>query len=217
MNILNYKDKYIHTDNDGDYYIEVSGDTIFIYFEESDSWSDWMSNFDFITTSYKNSEKPWKCHRGFFRVWKTMKDEIETKVATIIETCKTLNSINPVNTLAINKIICVGYSHGAALCGLCVEDMTYLFKNKYNLEIYGYGFGCPNFTQSMLPKDVKERFINFFPFRNGSDIVTYVPPAILGYGCGGKKFIKIKPTKYYNCFDAHRPESYEAELKNLCK
>ena len=97
--ILRYEDRYIHTDNDGDYFIEAIGDTIFIYFEETDSWADWMSNFDFLTTSYKNTETPWKCHRGFFRVWKTMKTMVEQIVENIIVTRQESNK------MAIKQIV----------------------------------------------------------------------------------------------------------------
>lgn len=214
-NILKYSDRYIHTDNDGDYFIEVIGDTIFIYFEESDSWADWMSNFDFLSTAYKNSEQPWKCHRGFLRVWKTMKDTIEKYVEDVIVARKKIYKVDKEHNLLINRIVCAGYSHGAALCGLCVEDLVYLFKDKYCIDVCGYGFGCPKFTQSRLPKNVIERFNNFYPIRNGKDLVTYIPPTIFGYTHGCQNIMKIKPTKKYNCIDAHRPESYTTELENL--
>lgn len=213
--ILKYKDRYVHTDNDGDYFIEAIGDTIFIYFEESDSWADWMSNFDFLATTYKNTEEPWKCHRGFFRVWKTMKDSVEQKVEEIITSRQKIYDVDNENNMLINKIVCAGYSHGAALCGLCVEDMTYKFKDKYDINVFGYGFGCPKFTQSILPENVAKRFAHFYPIRNGSDLVTYVPPSILGYGHGYNGVLKIKPVNKYNCIDAHRPESYITELENL--
>lgn len=215
--ILEYKDRYIHTDNDGDYFIEVCGDAIFIYFEESDSWADWISNFDFLATTYKNAEEPWKCHSGFFRVWKTMKSTIEKTVEDILVARNTLNNIDSDHNERISKIVCVGYSHGAALCGLCVEDMVYLFKDKYDINVIGYGFGCPKFTHSKLPKSVEERFKSFYPIRNGNDLVTYVPPTLFGYSHGNKDILVIKPTKRYNCIDAHRPEAYTSELENLCK
>ena len=103
--ILDYSrsDQYIHTDNDGDYIIETRGYTIFIYFEQSDSWGDWMSNFDFPISAYKNSEKTWYVHRGFLRVWKSMKDKIEAEVSKIVQ------------SRIIKEIICVGYSHGCSV------------------------------------------------------------------------------------------------------
>lgn len=200
--LIKYSDnnEYVHTDNDGDFCIKTSGHTIFIYFEQSDSWGDWMSNFDFPATAYKNSDTPWNVHRGFLRVWKSMKNNIEKDVKRII------------NERRINEIICVGYSHGAAICGLCVEDLRYMLDDNPDIYIHGYGFGCPRFTWGRLPREVKERLDSFYVIRNGRDIVTHVPPKILGYGHGPNKIIKIKPYKKYNCVDAHRPESYHDEL-----
>jgi hypothetical protein len=195
--------KYIHTDNDGDYYIEVKGNTIYIYFEESDSWGDWMSNFDFPAKSYKNGNNVWHCHRGFLRVWKTMREDIENDVISIIEN----HSEQPVK-----NIICAGYSHGAALCGLCVEDMEYLFAGKYDINVYGFGFGCPRFTWGKLPTEVKDRFRHFYAFRNDKDIVTHVPPKIFGYGHGKNKIFKIKSRIKYGLTGAHYPIAYLDEL-----
>lgn len=223
--IIAYKNQYIHTDNDGDYFIEVIGNTIYIYFEESDTWCDWVSNFDFIVEivktnivlpgkSYKDSSNTWHTHRGFRRVWKSMKDDIETTVKEIIEERLKLHNKYRAQPV-IENIVCSGYSHGAALCGMCVEDMEYLFREQYNINVYGYGFGCPRFTWGKLPKEVKDRFRNFYVIRNGKDLVTHVPPKIFGYGHGTDHIISIKPSKKYNCIEAHMPKSYSNELKNI--
>jgi hypothetical protein len=57
--------------------------------------------------------------------------------------------------------------------------------------------------------------MNFYPIRNGSDLVTHVPPKIFGYSFGYHKTLNIKPKNKYNFIDAHRPESYKTELQNL--
>ena len=217
-NILKYKDRYIHTDNDGDYYIEVIGDTIFIYFEESDSWADWMSNFNFPASTYKNSEHKWKCHKGFLRVWKTMRDQVDKTVEELINYCNRLNEIDPCNNKRISQIVCAGYSHGGPLSGLCLEDMNYLYKEKYGLKVYGYAFGCPRFVWGRLPEEVSERFDNFYVIRMGKDIVTHVPPKLFLYKHGRNNDVNhINPVNKYNAIDAHRPETYKAELTNLYK
>ena len=228
QNIIKNKDRYIHTDNDGDYYLEAVGNTIFIYFEESDSWCDWMSNFNFWATSteflklpqvsYNGSNEPWKCHKGFLRVWKFMKKQIEQKVEQLLVERRTMHLSHidePEKYPLIKNIICAGYSHGGPLCGLCVEDMTYLFKEQYDLNIYGYAFGCPRFIWGKLPDSVKERFANFQAIRLGKDIVTHVPPRIFGYSHGPNGIMKIKPKNKHGCIDAHRPSSYLSELYNL--
>lgn len=225
--ILKHKNDYIHTDNDGDYFIEVRGNTIYIYFEETDSWCDWVSNFDFLSTvvsntvtgateTYGKTETPWKCHRGFWRVWNSMRDAIEETVLKIIEGRKFLYENNQCGEkLLITNIVCGGYSHGAAICGLCVEDMEYLFAQKYGINVYGYGFGCPRFTWGRLPDDVKYRLRNFYAIRNDNDLVTHAPPAIFGYTHGCNKIIKIKPEIKYGLIKAHYRSAYTKELQNF--
>jgi hypothetical protein len=203
--LIKYSDnnEYIHTDNDGDYRIDVVGHTIFIYFEQSDSWTDWVSNFNFPMVTYKHGKETWHAHRGFLRVWKSMRDKVEADVAEIIQ------------SQLITEIICVGYSHGAAICGLCVEDMEYVFGERYDIHIHGYGIGGPRFTWGKLPKEVNDRLKSFYIIRNENDLITHVPPKIFGYGYGPNEVIKIKPTKKYGLIDSHRPESYREELKHF--
>ena len=111
---LKAKDKYIHTSEGGDYYIEAEGDTLYLLFECSDGAEDWLHNFDFIpdehkdreetpklillknifkavweylnlpTKPYKDMFKKWRVHGGFLKVWKDMKDDIEAYVAEFL-------------------------------------------------------------------------------------------------------------------------------------
>ena len=104
----------------------------------------------------------WFVHRGFLRVWKTIRDEIKEQV------------INP----NIKHIIVAGYSHGAAIAVLRHE---YCVFNRPDIEISGYGFGAPRVVWGWLNKTVKRRFDNFYVIRNCRDIVTHVPPALFGY------------------------------------
>ena len=62
---------------------------------------------------YRDMNDKWYAHRGFLRVWKAMKDEIERKVVAILAT-----------NAEIDTIKCVGYSHGAALSLLATEDIS---------------------------------------------------------------------------------------------
>ena len=109
-----YNAKYIHTAEGGDYAIEVEDGVIYLLFQWSNGAEDWKNNFDFPARPYKRMNDVWYCHRGFLRVWKAMRDEIEAKVAEIIAS-------NPF----IYSIRCIGYSHGAALALFATEDMAY--------------------------------------------------------------------------------------------
>ena len=110
-----------------------------------------------------------------------------------------------------------GYSHGAALAGLCHE---YIWFNRPDLregeKLQTYAFGCPRFLFGPLKKEIKERFKNFYPFRNHTDIVTHVPPVIFGYRHVGN-LIKIGKDQKYSPVDSHRDYAYIEALEELSK
>lgn len=192
---------YVHTENAGDYAIEIVDKVMYLMFQWSNGIEDWKNNFNFPARSYKWGANKWYCHSGFHRVWRSIRDQLEPRVVVAL-----------INNTKVDTIVCVGFSHGAPLAGFATEDMEFIYGSCY--KVLGYGFGCPRFTWGYLPKAVKERFKHFTPIRNIPDIVTHVPPAILGYGHGGK-LMKIGSPKKYGLVDAHRPESYLEELRLL--
>ena len=161
--------EYTHTEAGTDYAVKVSGDTIYLLFEWSDGKEDWKSNFNFPAKAYKSGGKTWFAHRGFLAAWKDIRDEIEMRVSEILA----------IYGFHIEKIRCIGYSHGAALAQLCTEDMVYLYGDK--LDVQGVGFGCPRVVWGIVPKAVKTRLKAFKVVRNGRDIVTHVPPLAFGF------------------------------------
>lgn len=192
--------KYIHTPESGEYAIEKDGNTLYLLFQWSHGNEDWKNNFDFPAKPYKRMTDTWYCHRGFMKVWKAMQDEVETKVAEMLSEFP-----------EVTKIICVGYSHGAALAVFATEDMEYLHGGELFIDVYGYGFGCPRVLWGIVPKAVKARLAGFMVVRNIEDIVTHVPPACFGFRHIGH-LGKIGAVGKYNPIDAHRPESYIAEM-----
>ena len=197
--------KYIHTENGGDYSIEIQDKTLYLLFQWSKGKEDWKNNFRFPAKAYKKGDNRWYCHGGFLRVWKSVRDQLEPRVLSILKTTE------------IDTIVCVGYSHGAALAGFATEDMEFIYNSCYSIE--GYGFGCPRFVFGLIPKIVKARFSKFTVIRNIPDIVTHVPPVVLGFRHVGK-LIKIGsiafrlPSFLQNCVNAHRSENYIKELEN---
>lgn len=191
--------KYTQTEESGDYALQVEGDTLYLLFQKSRGRTDWINNFRFGARPYKRMTEEWRAHRGFLRVWKAMRDEVEQKVTETLKTAK------------IKKITVVGYSHGAALAVLATEDMAYLYSGLY--AVTGYGFGGPRVLWGVVPEGVKKRLENFTLVRNVPDIVTHVPPAILGYRHIGKKE-KVGRLGKYGPFKAHFPENYVTELNH---
>lgn len=195
---LETEKKYIHVENGGDFFIKREGSTLKIFFEWSDGFEDWINNFRFLAVPkkpYKKMNKIWFCHRGFFKVHKSILPYIEAEI------------MNPKN----EKIEIVGYSHGAAIALLCYE---YCVFNRPDIEVTGVGFGCPRVFWGIVPRSVKERFNNFLVVRNGKDIVTHVPPALFGYR-HISKVLKIGEGKSEGLIDDHREENYIFNLKDI--
>ena len=188
-----YNAKYIHTAEGGDYAIEVEDGVIYLLFQWSNGAEDWKNNFDFPARPYKRMNDVWYCHRGFLRVWKAMRDEIERAVID------TLNEHEE-----IVEIVCVGYSHGAAIALLATEDMQYLFGE--NKKISGFGFGAPRVVWGKLPEAVAARVGHFKAICHKQDIVTHLPPVVFGFR--HPNILRLKTQKKLNCVDAHRPENY---------
>lgn len=195
--------RYIHIDQETASYIYgVEGNTLYILFEWSNGKTDWFNNFDFPARPYRDMHDKWYAHRGFMRVWKVIEPNIKDVICD----------------QTIKKIIIGGYSHGAAIAVLCHE---YCKFNRPDADIRGYGYGCPRVVWGFLRKAVRKRFEGFTVIRNGRDIVTFVPPAILGYRHIGN-LIEIGKDADYNPIDAHRPENYikelsdESQYKEIC-
>lgn len=191
------KAEYIHTAENGDYAIEVDGDTLYILFECSDGKEDWRNNFDFPAKPYKRMGDLWFCHRGFLKVWKAMRDEIENRVAEILQ-----------ENTDISNITIVGYSHGGAMALFATEDMTYLYGEKFSVS--GYGFGAPRVLWGYVPKAVRKRISAFTTVRNIPDIVTHLPPKVFGYQDINIK--EIGEEGKYKPVEAHYSSAYIAEL-----
>ena len=107
----------------------------------------------------------------------------------------------------------MGYSHGAAIATLVHE---YIFYNRPDLRenLWGYGFGCPRCFWGFHPsKEVQGRWARFFPIRNIDDLVTHLPPAVLGYRHVHSVYTVGERGKYRRA-EAHRPENYQKELKS---
>ena len=190
--------EYIHTTEGGDYAIEVDGDTLYLLFEWSDGAEDWKNNFDFPAKPYKRMRDKWFCHRGFLKVWKAMRDEIENRVAETLE-----------RNTDISNITIVGYSHGGAMALFATEDMTYLYGDKFNVS--GYGFGAPRVLWGYVPKAVRERISAFVTVRNVPDIVTHLPPKVFGYR--DINITEIGEKGKYKPIKAHYSSAYIEELK----
>lgn len=182
---------YIHVENSGDYALQREGNTLYLLLEKSDGTFDWINNFRFLARTYKkaykNMKTKWRCHRGFLSVWKA----IEPYVADSL--------LDP----TVEKIIIVGYSHGAAVAGIAHE---YVWFNRPDLRESGlesFGFGAPRFYGGFkVKKGLKERWAYYHPIRNHTDVVTHLPPKIFGY-CHVNDVIVVGKKAKYNIISSH--------------
>ncbi|MBE6649037.1 MAG: lipase family protein [Ruminococcaceae bacterium] len=190
--------KYIHVENDGSYSSYTVDKTRYIFFQQSNGKTDWMNNFDFPSKAYKGMDIPWRCHRGFLKVWKSILPYVEKLL----------------KTSSFESAVVVGYSHGAALSALCFEYVWYNYPDIRN-NLYGFSFGSPRiFYGKRNYSFLKERFSKYINVINSDDIVTKVPPSILGYRHMGKLLYIGRDKKFFS-INAHRAESYRESLKEI--
>lgn len=200
--------KYLTTDAKGDYAIQREGDTLYLCFQWSSGREDWKNNFDFPARPYSDMGIKWRCHRGFLRVWKSIKPFIT----------------DAVHDKSVKRVVVIGYSHGAAIATLAHEYVWYERADlRDNLE--GYGFGCPRCYWGRIKASLKERWNNFHPVRNLDDIVTHLPPKIFGFrhvndvikvGKKGQYKLNLKEKdvgKKFPCTNAHYADEYIKNLK----
>ncbi|MBQ8685421.1 MAG: lipase family protein, partial [Clostridia bacterium] len=181
---------YAQTGVSANYAIRREGDALYLFFEGSDGANDWKSNLDFPAKPYKRMGKTvWFAHRGFLRVWKELEPMLAADIAD----------------KSVRKLVIAGYSHGAALALLCHEYAWYHRPDLRN-ALEGYGFGGPRVLWGVLTKDIKSRFESFTLVRNIDDIVTHLPPAVLGYSHVGK-LLEIGKKGKYTAVEAHLSEN----------
>ena len=188
---------YRESENGASWDFERTGDRLTVYFQHSHGLVDWLNNLDLFSAPYQDMNPPWQCHGGFLRVWKSVKP----LVAPLL--------LDP----SVKEITLVGYSHGAALATLC-HEFSYYQRSDIREKIHGFGFGCPRVLHGCVPPDVALRWECFYVIRNLDDLVTHLPPRALGF-CHVGNLIELGALGRYAPIEAHRPESYLAELKNL--
>lgn len=148
--------------------IDEEDETI-IVFSPSNSKADWKINFAYPKKPYKRMKVPFYAHGGFLDEWKTINDYF------LLFVHKRMTEEN-----AYKPITIVGWSYGGAIATLCHEDFWYNFPYKRN-HLRLVTFGSPRVIGSKYFKEVAERWEYAVLYANGSDIVTTLPPAWLGF------------------------------------
>jgi len=189
---------YNSTPNGIDYYLERKKDTLFIFFEKTDSQSDWKLNLRFLAMPYiRDGRICFFAHAGFLSAWSSVSGIIEKEIGD----------------MSIQKIICSGYSHGAALAMLCHEFIIHK-RPDISDNTESYGFGAPRVLWGIAAKGLKRLWERYSFIYNVDDIVTHMPPALLGYRHVGKRITVGKKGKYSKV-DAHKEKNILRELAEI--
>lgn len=219
-----YDIQYQQVGDSVNYAFLEEGSTLYIFFQGSNSITDWVRNFLFGKRPYKDMILPYRVHRGFLSAWKEVEDIIIEKVTQRVLKEPTAEEkeagILAASVYKYDEIVIVGYSHGAALAGLCHECVWY---NRWDIRynIFGFGFEGPRFYAGYrVKKLLRERWKNFTLIRTNNDIVTHCPPTIFGYTHVGS-ILKVKgdtslvEKKWLpKCVKSHYPQVvYDALVK----
>lgn len=157
-------------------------DIIYILFQETDGMSDWIQNLSFTKRKYGKL----KFHHGFYELYDLMRDDIIDYVKGIPE----------------NKTLVVsGWSQGAAIAQICVQDI-YFHTGRKSLLI---SFGTPMAIYGRKTrKACRESVTEAFEYCNKSDIVTYQPPFLYWHhinrvNVGKFNIIRLFRPRIYHC------------------
>lgn len=195
--------------NDVNMAFNVAGRTLYIYFQGSNSKRDLIENFKFwprVREFFKSifrrkpnaySNAKIRYHGGFLECYETVRWAIE----------KTITKVGS-RGFAYDNIIVVGYSHGAALAGMCYETCKYF---RPDAVVKGYCFEAPRWLYKS--KEYLDRWNGCKVFVNHSDIVTHCPPKLLGFVNAGN-YCYIGKHKKYGPIKSHYPDKvYESLLE----
>jgi len=149
---------------------------LFISFQGSGSFLDWLQNFMFSKIPYKEMKETFFIHRGFIKKYKSVRTDVLARVEEA--------------TLKGMTIEIRGFSQGAALATVAHEDIGFHFSEPNTIV-----FGCPRVFGCWNRKFLETKFKKLISVSNSRDAVTGVPFVILGFKHYGSK-IK-KKAKYF--------------------
>ena len=142
---------------------------LIIAFRGTDSFQDLYTDLRFwkMDIPYGNKKTRIRVHSGFYKAYNhfLVRDVIRKFI-----------------TEEVKDIYITGHSYGAALAVLCALDLQYNFPDRY-FEVVT--FGCPRIGNKHFAKSYNRRLVKTIRFENGNDLVTKIPPAIMGFRHAG--------------------------------
>ncbi len=178
-------------------YLRQWGDCLTIIFRGTDSAQDWDTDFAFgkKEVPYGNTESPIRVHGGFLDAY---------KAPTV------RNRIHKFITPHVHKVRITGHSYGAALAVLCSLDLQFNFPEK-DYEVFL--FGCPRVGNKAFQQSYNNRIFKALRIENGNDIVTKMPPKMLGFHHVGIPIhVGARRRPFVFSFRDHNTQEYYANL-----
>lgn len=224
-----YELSYDTVGNDVNYkFVEGTGGVLYIYFQGSNSATDWVENFRFwpkVKYFFRNlfhhrrkyvfgfGNAKLYYHRGFLDCFEQVKPIIIKKIQTKAVTPNLTRNSKFKWKYKYKRIIIVGYSHGAALAGICYETCRRYRPDLVPFEtLEGHCFEAPRWLWNSRKHD--ELWRGCIVYRNHTDIVTHCPPALFGFRfpC---EVIHIGKKVKYGPFKSHFPGNVYNSLLEL--
>jgi hypothetical protein len=168
--------------------------TLYIFFQGSNSITDWVLNFWFTKKVYKM----FRVHNGFFHAYSQARNMLLDKVYEKDEN----------GDYKWLKIIIVGYSHGGALAQLLLQDVWY-HRQDIKDCVLAYAFETPRCLK--VPKKYRFMWENLTTIRTNNDLITHLPPRLFGFNDLGK-MLKVKgdvslvKNHLPKCIKSHYPQ-----------
>ena len=174
-----------------EYAVHRRGSLLTIVFRGTDSPADWRSNFCFArkVIPYDNESTRIRVHEGFLNAYKSPR--VRKNILGLVDS-------------STQKVRITGHSRGAALAVLCGLDIQYHHPDCC-LEVLL--FGCPRVGNEAFARSYNKRVFTTFNVRCGNDIVTHLPPALLGYRHVGVQ-VNIGPRRILPSALDHLPRRY---------
>lgn len=201
---VNYKEvKYKHGKHEHNAFycvlFDEKRDLYQIYFKETSSKSQWLSNFNFPqkyydSFQYAGKDIQLKAASGWSELYCALKWYIRNELSDLIK------------LHGKKEVEIIGWSLGSAIAQLCAQD---LFFN-YGIQSYVYTFGSvkPWYGKD---KDMKEYLAKctkaVYNFYDWNDIVGYMVP-LCGYFA--MNHVKVKQDKF-SIFRLFKPGKYHCE------
>jgi hypothetical protein len=203
--------EYSHAGLGADYTMIYDGGVLYVLFEESDGFFDWLFNLAFLpirTKAFRDMIESYRVHIGYNLIYKSIRKRILEELRFVL------------NMVAPTRVICAGWSHGGALAQRLAEDIG--FSLGFKADIVTFGAPMPFYADAV--DIVRPRVGTVTLYKARGDLVTELPFKKLGFRpmvpetIVGTEEFKTLSEKIRGVVKAHtsygNPELYEGVKDN---